>query len=174
MLNRDVKQFGKKFMFDGEEDTCWNSDQVCVYGADEDLQFSRANIEYSSTSLASSGAHNGLIPRQKSRSIEAAIIEPVNHSLQGNPQHVMVELPSPSIAQRLELKFQGGFVGKECVLLAGDSEGSLVELQRFYPEDINSIQVSFRCGSVYMIVGIKLRKESWNSLFIGTANFISV
>ena len=29
VLNRDVKQFGKKFMFDGEEDTCWNSDQVC-------------------------------------------------------------------------------------------------------------------------------------------------
>ena len=28
VLNRDVKQFGKKFMFDGEEDTCWNSDQV--------------------------------------------------------------------------------------------------------------------------------------------------
>lgn len=30
MLNRDVKQFGKKFMFDGNEETCWNSDQVLV------------------------------------------------------------------------------------------------------------------------------------------------
>ena len=28
MLNRDVKQFGKKFLFDGQDDTCWNSDQV--------------------------------------------------------------------------------------------------------------------------------------------------
>ncbi|XP_060736121.1 nuclear receptor 2C2-associated protein [Tachysurus vachellii] len=27
VLNRDVKQFGKKFMFDGSEETCWNSDQ---------------------------------------------------------------------------------------------------------------------------------------------------
>ncbi|XP_064390493.1 nuclear receptor 2C2-associated protein-like [Halichondria panicea] len=27
VLNRDVKQFGKKFMFDGDEETCWNSDQ---------------------------------------------------------------------------------------------------------------------------------------------------
>lgn len=27
MLNRDVKQFGKKFMFDSNEETCWNSDQ---------------------------------------------------------------------------------------------------------------------------------------------------
>ncbi|XP_025894668.1 nuclear receptor 2C2-associated protein [Nothoprocta perdicaria] len=27
VLNRDVKQFGKTHMFDGDEDTCWNSDQ---------------------------------------------------------------------------------------------------------------------------------------------------
>ena len=27
MINRDVKQFGKVFMFDGKEDTCWNSDR---------------------------------------------------------------------------------------------------------------------------------------------------
>lgn len=30
VLNRDVKQFGKKFMFDNDEETCWNSDQVYV------------------------------------------------------------------------------------------------------------------------------------------------
>lgn len=28
VLNRDVKQFGKKHMFDANEETCWNSDQV--------------------------------------------------------------------------------------------------------------------------------------------------
>ncbi|KAG8454914.1 hypothetical protein GDO86_001219 [Hymenochirus boettgeri] len=27
VLNRDVKQFGKQFLFDGREETCWNSDQ---------------------------------------------------------------------------------------------------------------------------------------------------
>ncbi|NWZ29990.1 NR2CA protein, partial [Asarcornis scutulata] len=27
VLNRDVKQFGKKHMFDANEETCWNSDQ---------------------------------------------------------------------------------------------------------------------------------------------------
>eukprot|EP00123_Amoebidium_parasiticum_P006286 comp17275_c0_seq1/m.16377 comp17275_c0_seq1/g.16377 ORF comp17275_c0_seq1/g.16377 comp17275_c0_seq1/m.16377 type:complete len:139 (-) comp17275_c0_seq1:42-458(-) len=26
-LNRDVKQYGKKFLLDGREDTCWNSDE---------------------------------------------------------------------------------------------------------------------------------------------------
>lgn len=28
ILNRDVKQFGKKHMFDNDDETCWNSDQV--------------------------------------------------------------------------------------------------------------------------------------------------
>lgn len=27
VLNKDVKQFGKKYLFDGKDDTCWNSDQ---------------------------------------------------------------------------------------------------------------------------------------------------
>ena len=27
-LNRDTKQFGKKYLFDGNNETCWNSDQV--------------------------------------------------------------------------------------------------------------------------------------------------
>ncbi|XP_078468783.1 nuclear receptor 2C2-associated protein [Lampetra fluviatilis] len=27
VLNRDGKQFGKKHLFDGNEETCWNSDQ---------------------------------------------------------------------------------------------------------------------------------------------------
>ena len=31
VLNRDVKQYGKKFMFDNNDDTCWNSDQVSFF-----------------------------------------------------------------------------------------------------------------------------------------------
>jgi len=27
VLNRDTKQFGKSHLFDGDEETCWNSDQ---------------------------------------------------------------------------------------------------------------------------------------------------
>ncbi|TNM87422.1 hypothetical protein fugu_005643 [Takifugu bimaculatus] len=27
VLNRDVKQYGKKYLFDCNEETCWNSDQ---------------------------------------------------------------------------------------------------------------------------------------------------
>jgi len=29
VLKHDKKQFGKLHMFDGKEDTCWNSDEVC-------------------------------------------------------------------------------------------------------------------------------------------------
>ncbi|XP_058019410.1 nuclear receptor 2C2-associated protein isoform X1 [Ahaetulla prasina] len=30
VLNREVKQFGKKYMFDGNEETSWNSDQGAI------------------------------------------------------------------------------------------------------------------------------------------------
>lgn len=29
VLNKNVKEFGKQHLFDGREDTCWNSDQGC-------------------------------------------------------------------------------------------------------------------------------------------------
>lgn len=28
VLNKDTKQFGKKHLFDGESETCWNSNEV--------------------------------------------------------------------------------------------------------------------------------------------------
>ena len=34
-LNRDTKQFGKKFLFDNREETCWNSDQVDIIFLDK-------------------------------------------------------------------------------------------------------------------------------------------
>ena len=30
VLNRDTREFGKKNLFDGCEETCWNSDQVNI------------------------------------------------------------------------------------------------------------------------------------------------
>ncbi|XP_023717773.1 nuclear receptor 2C2-associated protein [Cryptotermes secundus] len=38
VLNRDVKQFGKKHLFDGDEETCWNSDQGSPQWIALDLQ----------------------------------------------------------------------------------------------------------------------------------------
>ena len=62
-----------------------------------------------------------------------------------------VELPSAAVAKRIELKFQGGFAGRECVLLTGDSGEKLQEIQKFYPEDINSNQVSFHSRNILYI-----------------------
>ena len=28
VLDRNAREYGKKFLVDGEDDTCWNSDQV--------------------------------------------------------------------------------------------------------------------------------------------------
>ena len=28
VLNKDTKQYGKRHMFDGQAETCWNSDEV--------------------------------------------------------------------------------------------------------------------------------------------------
>lgn len=86
MLNRDVKQFGKVFMFDGDDETCWNSDR-------------------------------------------------------GSPQSVTMELPRAASVGRLEIRFQGGFATREGALLASNDVGSLREVQKFYPEDDNTLQV---------------------------------
>ena len=98
VLNRDVKQFGKKFMFDGNRETCWNSDQ-------------------------------------------------------GSPQSVLVELPFPAIINCVEITFQGGFAAREGILLAGNSVGSLVEMQKFYPTDDNTSQVSLS-HAIFVLVNL--------------------
>ncbi|KYO25656.1 nuclear receptor 2C2-associated protein isoform X2 [Alligator mississippiensis] len=38
VLHRDAKQFGKKHMFDGSEETCWSSDQT--------VQVSRLQLQF--------------------------------------------------------------------------------------------------------------------------------
>ena len=97
MLNRDVKQFGKQCMFDGDEETCWNSDR-------------------------------------------------------GSPQTVTIELPSPASVGHLEVKFQGGFATKEGALWGGREMATLKEIQKFYPSDDNTLQVSSECNSLLDLV----------------------
>ncbi|XP_056270944.1 nuclear receptor 2C2-associated protein [Pseudoliparis swirei] len=88
VLNRDVKQYGKKHMFDCNEETCWNSDQ-------------------------------------------------------GECQWVSLEFPQPVKVSELKLLFQGGFSAKTCRLHGCPKDGALREISHFYPEDDNSLQISF-------------------------------
>ncbi|XP_033750742.1 nuclear receptor 2C2-associated protein-like [Pecten maximus] len=84
VLNRDTRQFGKKYLFDGEEDTCWNSDQ-------------------------------------------------------GLPQWIHVNLDTGCDIAEIQIKFQGGFAGKDCCLEAHTDE-EIKKIMDFYPEDVNSLQ----------------------------------
>lgn len=62
--------------------------------------------------------------------------------MQGPRQFIIFEFKHPVIAEELHVKFQGGFTGKSCILLAGNSVEDLQDLYSFYPEDISSKQVS--------------------------------
>eukprot|EP00126_Sphaerothecum_destruens_P003601 Sdes_comp17363_c1_seq1m6575 len=87
-LNRDTKQFGKKFMFDHSEETCWNSDQ-------------------------------------------------------GQPQFVELTFLKPIWPQKLDLMFQGGFVGRICEFWLEDPQSGWKLADSFYPKDCNSLQSFF-------------------------------
>lgn len=59
VLNRDVKQYGKKFMFDCNEETCWNSDQVKIQCASISVHFSVLVLASISSRLTS---HSKICP----------------------------------------------------------------------------------------------------------------
>ncbi|KAI7899478.1 galactose-binding domain-like protein [Cokeromyces recurvatus] len=70
-------------------------------------------------------------------------VETCWNSEQGLPQHILLDFSSPASVQAIVFQFQGGFVGKKCVVV-----GSIVEspndynvpVDTLYPEDVNSIQ----------------------------------
>lgn len=72
--------------------------------------------------------------------------------VQGDQQHVTVQFPAPVIVSALEIRFQGGFAGKDCVLEGRSvANGTMIHLCDFYPEDINSLQISSTacCDDMY-------------------------
>jgi len=97
VLNRNVREFGKKFMFDACEDTCWNSDQ-------------------------------------------------------GSPQFVALTFVEPLNISKVQLQFQGGFVGTQCHFLVNDEKK-----MDFFPEDTNKLQnfelVQDKCSSLKIVFG---------------------
>ena len=125
VLNRDVKEYGKKFMFDGNDETCWNSDQVPI------------TVYTCTTSFRGVG-----------EDVCCSHVATLPHLLQGSPQYVMIEFPFPVSVSKVEIKFQGGFAATDCVLMAGSVEEEMEPLQYFYPRDINSLQV-------YLVTRIK-------------------
>eukprot|EP01133_Synstelium_polycarpum_P018146 gene18146-21698_t len=71
------------------------------------------------------------------------------NSHQGSPQSCSIQFidtatgqETPVDVSELHICFQGGFVGKDCELLAmqGDSK-EFTFVSMFYPEDINTVQI---------------------------------
>ena len=65
---------------------------------------------------------------------------------QGTPQYIQLSFPAPAIPRRVELTFQGGFVGTKCSVKAlrsssGNPGQKWEEMMRIYPEDVNRKQV---------------------------------
>lgn len=117
VLNKDVKQFGKKNMFDSSDETCWNSDQVCEHRNFWSGDFGTSTklfwwfFEFDST-----------------------------FQLQGTPQFISVLLEKEKEISKISIQFQGGFVGQDCQFSSVCGSGEKNEDIPFYPEDINSVQ----------------------------------
>uniref|UniRef100_A0A8P4FX75 Nuclear receptor 2C2-associated protein n=1 Tax=Dicentrarchus labrax TaxID=13489 RepID=A0A8P4FX75_DICLA len=110
VLHRDVKQFGKKYMFDCNEETCWNSDQ-------------------------------------------------------GECQWVSLEFPESVKVSELKVQFQGGFSAKTCRLEGCPKEGDLTVISHFYPEDNNSLQISFSVTEAPAVDKVKIMFENSADFF---------
>lgn len=90
VLDKDVRSFGKHHLTDGNEDTCWNSNQ-------------------------------------------------------GIPQWIHVEFADLVLPTDLWLQFQGGFAGREMHLELQGPLDTVPRVADFYPEDSNTVQISFLC-----------------------------
>ncbi|XP_013794925.1 nuclear receptor 2C2-associated protein-like [Limulus polyphemus] len=110
VLNRDVKQFGKQYLTDGNDDTCWNSDQ-------------------------------------------------------GSPQWISVIFSKPVKIEKLQLQFQGGFVGKDCWIEASvNKDEKLQKIQDIFLEDTNMLQ-TFNLQQVVETSNMKIVFNTSTDLF---------
>ncbi|XP_056021636.1 nuclear receptor 2C2-associated protein-like [Ostrea edulis] len=100
VLRRAVKEYGPRHLVDGEDDTCWNSNQ-------------------------------------------------------GSPQWVEVDMDSLSNVEEIQIRFQGGFAGKDCSVQTTDENTENHTVMEFYPEDVNSLQ-SFKLPSVTSLKKFKI------------------
>ncbi|KZC04214.1 PREDICTED: nuclear receptor 2C2-associated protein [Dufourea novaeangliae] len=56
----------------------------------------------------------------------------------GTPQWIIIDFEQECKISSFEIEFQGGFVGKDCYVAAGDKQTEFVE--SFFPEDKNIVQ----------------------------------
>ncbi|OZJ02064.1 hypothetical protein BZG36_04968 [Bifiguratus adelaidae] len=62
------------------------------------------------------------------------------NSEQGLPQYILIDFGQAVEPRQLDLMFQGGFVGKKCVLLTSAGDNNYKPWTTIYPDDVNSAQ----------------------------------
>ena len=60
---------------------------------------------------------------------------------QGSPQFVQIDFGRRVRPKQLLMTFQGGFAGRDCLLLGGADASCLEKICGFYPDDVNTEQV---------------------------------
>jgi len=104
VLNKNVREYGKKFLTDLKEDTCWNSDQ-------------------------------------------------------GSPQFIYLTFDQHVRISRVQIQFQGGFVGTDCHFLINDETK-----EDFFPEDSSKLQT-------FSLKADKCKIKTFKIVFGGSTDF---
>ena len=61
----------------------------------------------------------------------------------GLPQNILLDFPSAVSVNSIVFQFQGGFVGKKCIVVGSTVDAPndySIDIDTFYPEDINPTQ----------------------------------
>ncbi|KAI8580043.1 hypothetical protein K450DRAFT_271392 [Umbelopsis ramanniana AG] len=94
-------------------------------------------------------------------------VETCWNSEQGLPQHILLDFGRSVEIESIWMTFQGGFVGKKCVLAASEAESPNnynVDLGTVYPEDVNQPQ-SFNVQCPKSVQRLKLIFEESTDFF---------
>lgn len=86
--------------------------------------------------------HAGIQTRYSLRRKEHPHCKFATHT-QGLQQFIVIDIGKLALAKELRIRFQGGFSCGVCVMLAGSTELDVREIERFYPSDTSSLQISF-------------------------------
>lgn len=103
VLNRDVKQFGKKFMFDSNEETCWNSDQ----GESQWvlLEFPQ-HVKVSEVRLQFQGGFSGKSCKLEGSSKDENLRHILNFYPEDNNSLQSFPIPDAPLVQKLKIVFE--------------------------------------------------------------------
>uniref|UniRef100_A0A8C6T701 Nuclear receptor 2C2-associated protein n=1 Tax=Neogobius melanostomus TaxID=47308 RepID=A0A8C6T701_9GOBI len=96
---------------------------------------------------------SSLICRETQSRVSSVLNRDVNeetcwNSDQGEYQWVSLQFPQPVKISEIKFQFQGGFAAKACRLEGSLQDGEFKGISQFYPEDDNSLQISFWISSL--------------------------